>query len=90
MPVNRREFIKTATSAVAGAAVGAATSYAVQQVKKRTVGATVEGYHVSTAGPARMKLSFEPYELQLRHTVTVASSSRTSTPDDQLKSEYDA
>lgn len=89
MPVNRREFIKTATSAVAGAAVGAATSYAVQQVKKRTVGATVEGYYVNTAGPARMKLSFEPYELQLRHTFTVASYSRTSTPDVQVKIEYD-
>ncbi len=89
MPFNRREFIKTATSAVAGAAVGAATSYAVQQVKKRTVGATVEGYHVNTAGPARMKLSFEPYELQLRHTFTVASYSRTSTPDVQVRIEYD-
>ena len=89
MPFNRREFIKTATSAVAGAAVGAATSYAVQEVKKRTVGATVEGYHVNTAGPARMKLSFEPYELQLRHTFTVASYSRTTTPDVQVKIEYD-
>ncbi|MBQ6179428.1 MAG: dipeptide epimerase [Bacteroidales bacterium] len=89
MPFNRREFIKTATSAVAGAAVGAATSYAVQEVKKRTVGATVEGYHVNTAGHARMKLSFEPYELQLRHTFTVASYSRTSTPDVQVRIEYD-
>ena len=89
MPVNRREFIKTATSAVAGAAVGAATSYAVQQVKKRTVGATVEGYHVNTAGGARMKLSWEPYELQLRHVFTVASYSRTTTPDVQVKIEYD-
>ena len=89
MPFNRREFIKKATSAVAGAAVGAATSYAVQEVKKRTVGATVEGYHVNTADPARMKLSFEPYELQLRHTFTVASYSRTTTPDVQVKIEYD-
>ena len=89
MPFNRREFIKTATSAVAGAAVGAATSYAVQQVKKRTVGASVEGYHVNTSGSARMKLSFEPYELQLRHTFTVASYSRTSTPDVQVRIEYD-
>ena len=89
MPFNRREFIKTATSAVAGAAVGAATSYAVGQVKKRTVGASVEGYHVNTSGSARMKLSFEPYELQLRHTFTVASYSRTTTPDVQVKIEYD-
>lgn len=36
-----------------------------------------------------MKLSFEPYELQLRHTFTVSSYSRTTTPDVQLKLEYD-
>ena len=89
MPFNRREFIKTATSAVAGAAVGAATSYAVQQVKKRTVGASVEGYHVNPSGLAKMILSFEPYELQLRHTFTVASYSRNTTPDVQVKIEYD-
>ena len=89
MPVNRRDFIKTATSAVAGAAVGAATSFAIEQAKKRTVGSTFEGYHVNTSGPARMKLSFEPYELQLRHTFTVASYSRNSTPDVQVRIEYD-
>ena len=36
-----------------------------------------------------MKLSFEPYTLQLRHTFTVASYSRTTTPDVQVKIEYD-
>ncbi len=46
-------------------------------------------YHVNTAGGARMKLSWEPYELQLRHVFTVASYSRTTTPDVQVKIEYD-
>ena len=89
MPVNRREFIKTAGSAIAGAAVGSAISIGIEEAKKRTVGSTFEGYHVNTSGPARMKLSFEPYELQLRHTFTVASYSRTTTPDVQVKIEYD-
>lgn len=39
--------------------------------------------------PARMKLSFEPYNLQLRHTFTVSSFSRTSTPDVQVRIDYD-
>lgn len=36
-----------------------------------------------------MKLSFFPYELQLRHTFTVASYSRTTTPGVQVRIEYD-
>lgn len=40
-------------------------------------------------GSARMRLSFEPYELKLRHTFTVATYSRTTTPDVQVKIEYD-
>ena len=89
MPFNRREFIKTAGSAIAGAAVGSAVSYGIEEAKKRTVGATVQGYHVNPSGLAKMKLSFEPYELQLRHTFTVASYSRDTTPDVQVKIEYD-
>ena len=89
MPFNRREFIKTAGSAIAGAAVGAATSFAVEEAKKRTVGNSFEGYHVNTLGPAKMRLTFEPYGLQLRHTFTVASYSRNSTPGVQVRVEYD-
>ena len=40
-------------------------------------------------GKARMKLSWAPYELQLRHTFTVASYSRTTTPDVQVRIDYD-
>lgn len=36
-----------------------------------------------------MHLKFEPYELQLQHTFTVASYSRTTTPDVQVEIEYD-
>ena len=33
----------------------------------------------------RMQLSFEPYQLELRHTFTVASYSRKSTPGMQVR-----
>ncbi len=36
-----------------------------------------------------MKLCFEPYELQLRHTFTVSSYSRKTTPGVQVKIEYE-
>lgn len=40
-------------------------------------------------GSGKMKLSWEPYELVLAHTFTVASYSRKSTPDVQVKIEYE-
>ena len=42
-----------------------------------------------SGGGGRMKLRFEPYELQLQHTFTVSSYSRTTTPDVQVEIEYD-
>lgn len=43
----------------------------------------------ATAGDKKLRLSFYPYELQLRHTFTVAEYSRTTTPDVQVEIEYD-
>ena len=37
----------------------------------------------------KMKLRFFPYELKLRHVFTVATYSRTTTPDVQVEIEYD-
>lgn len=42
-----------------------------------------------TASRSRMKLTFAPYELMLRHVFTVASFSRSTTPDIQVQIEYD-
>ena len=89
MAIKRREFIKTAGSALVGAAVGAAVTIPIEEAKKKALGNSVQSYHVNKNGTARMKLSFEPYELKLRHTFTVASYSRTTTPDVQVKIEYD-
>lgn len=36
-----------------------------------------------------MKLSFEPYELKLKHVFTVSSFSRSTTPDVQIRIDYD-
>lgn len=44
-------------------------------------------YRIKT-GP-RMKLSWSPYEIELRHTFTVASYSRKTTPDVQVRIDYD-
>lgn len=38
---------------------------------------------------ARMKLRFFPYELKLRHVFTVATYSRSTTPDIQVEIDYD-
>ena len=36
-----------------------------------------------------MTLTFEPYELKLRHVFTVATNSRSTTPDIQVRLDYD-
>lgn len=47
------------------------------------------GVNRKTSGSRKMKLTYEPYELRLRHVFTVATYSRSSTPDIQVKIEYD-
>ena len=84
--MKRREFLKAAGLAGAGLA---ATGAGLSSCTGMGSGNAPKPYHVNTAGGARMKLSWEPYELQLRHVFTVASYSRTATPDVQVKIEYD-
>ena len=43
----------------------------------------------ASGGPHGLRLSFEPYELLLRHTFTVSSYSRTTTPGVQVRIDYD-
>ncbi|MBR5054081.1 MAG: twin-arginine translocation signal domain-containing protein [Bacteroidales bacterium] len=87
--MKRRDFIKT--TALAGLGVGLAGcikaeegSFAKSKVTKGERRASRK-----KDGKARMHLSFFPYELQLQHTFTVASYSRTTTPDVQVEIEYD-
>ena len=72
---NRRDFLKTSALAAAGVAL---------------VGCTGGPQRFSIInGDGKLHLKFFPYELQLRHTFTVASYSRTTTPDVQVEIEYE-
>jgi len=73
MKTNRRNFVKTLGVASLGAII-----------TKKTFGniPPVNGSRI-------MKLSFKPYDLQLKHTFTVASFSRNTTPVVLTEIEYD-
>ena len=80
--MQRRDFLKTAATATVGAAIlGTAGSCS-------TGNKNIPSPYI-VSGKPRMKLSFFPYELQLQHVFTVASYSRTTTPDVQVEIEYD-
>lgn len=76
MKTTRRQFLQTATLATAGAALSPLCSSAAPRQNKRSL-------------RSKMKLSFFPYELRLRHVFTVATYSRTTTPDVQVELEYE-
>ena len=82
--MDRRDFIKTGAMAAAATAAAGCGFGAGRDLGK---GKSPVAYKPS--GKARLRLSWEPYELKLRHTFTVSGSSRTSTPDVQVKLEYD-
>ncbi len=77
MKQNRRNFLKT-TGALAGSVMlaGSATNtFANTFGRKKMSG--------------KLKLSFKPYTLELKHVFTVASNSRTTTPVVLTEIEYD-
>ncbi len=84
MMQDRRTFLKTAAFATLGS--GLMINEALGAGKKR--GAWFNLNRKSGVG-AQMKLRFFPYELKLRHVFTVATYSRSTTPDVQVELEYD-
>ena len=69
--MKRRNFLKTTALAAAGVALS---------------GCKIGGKTLTAGGSGSgLQLKFFPYELQLRHTFTVASYSRTTTPDVQVE-----
>ena len=76
--MKRREFIKTAAISTAGIALSSCTP------------ASVRNDTAKISPGARLKLSWRPYELTLAHTFTVASYSRKTTPDVQVRIDYDS
>ncbi len=82
--MKRRDFIKT------GVTAGALLSVAGLSGCKVETSRTPRPYLLKSGSLSpRMKLSWEPYELELRHTFTVASYSRKTTPGVQVRIEYD-
>ncbi len=79
---NRRDFLKTATLAAIGSGLG------IHNVFAGKSGLAL--FSVNKLGKGgRMKMRFFPYELKLKHVFTVASYSRTTTPDVQVEIEYE-
>jgi L-alanine-DL-glutamate epimerase-like enolase superfamily enzyme len=79
MPRTRRTFLKL--SALAGGAL--AVPGTVSGIQPATTPASATGTPAGQAqrrAPRRMRLSFRPYTLELKHVFTIAISSRTTTP----------
>ena len=78
MKQNRRNFLKTAAFAAAAGSLSFDSSHAAPFTLMKSV-----------ALDGKMKLTFEPVDLQLRYTFTVSTYSRTMTPTVRTKIEYD-
>ena len=76
--MKRRDFFKTTGILAAGSVLGGCTSGGPQRFNFRKLG-TGEG----------LQLSFEPYELELRHVFTVSSYSRKTTPGVQVRIDFE-
>lgn len=75
MKQNRRDFLKTTSLLTAASISGLSTkSFAANFIKSKGT---------------KMKFSFRPYTLELKHVFTVAVSSRTTTPVMLTEIEYD-
>lgn len=84
--MRRREFLKTGALATVGAGL---LSTGTTLAKGLELTEDNKSVNFNVNGRARMKLSFEPYELKLKHVFTVSSFSRSTTPDVQLRIDYD-
>lgn len=84
--MKRRDFLKKGALAAAGAGLlGSGTTLA----KGLELTDNHKSVNFNVNGKARMHLSFEPYELKLKHVFTVSSFSRSTTPDVQVRIDYD-
>ena len=85
--MKRRDFLKTA--AVVGMA-GTGMMTGCKTISSGSDKPSTDGFNFNKLGNgAGLRLSFEPYELQLRHTFTVSSYSRKTTPGVQVRIDYE-
>lgn len=75
--MNRRNFLRTSALGLAMAATSPLSLSATDSPTR------------PTTRSGRLNLTFEPYELKLRHAFNLARSQRTTTPDVQVRIEYD-
>lgn len=80
---NRRDFLKTAVLAAVGSGMSVNSVLAGNKLP------ALFNINAKRGVVPKMKLRFFPYELKLRHVFTVATYSRTTTPDVQVEIEYD-
>ena len=78
MPIERRDFLKTVGLVAGGMVATSCGAVATDNTVKADVSPN-----------KKMKLSFRPYELQLKHAFNLAKSSRTTTPVMLVELEYD-
>lgn len=79
---NRRDFLKTAALAAMGSGLAMNGVFAGE--------AKPVSFSINKLGKGgKMKMKYFPYELKLKHVFTVASFSRTTTPDVQVEIEYE-
>lgn len=84
--MKRRDFLKKGALAAAGAGLlGSGTTLA----KGLELTDDHKSVNFNVNGKARIHLTFEPYELKLKHVFTVSSFSRSTTPDVQVRIDYD-
>ena len=76
-PYTRRNFLRTTGLTAVAGLIGVETVFAA--LKKNSSSYSGKG----------LKLSFVPFDLQLRHTFTLANSSRNNTPDILTKLEFE-
>lgn len=84
--MKRRDFLKKGALAAAGAGLLVSGNTFAKGLELKDDHKSV---NFNVNGKARMHLSFEPYELKLKHVFTVSSFSRSTTPDVQVRIDYD-
>ncbi len=97
MSQNRRNFLKTAALAALGTGVGIGQVFASDRslangrlLTGNVSNGTASPFSINKLGTGgQLKLRFFPYELRLKHVFTVATYSRTTTPDVQVEIEYE-
>lgn len=81
----RRDFIKKATLTTVGSALALSNIDALNVIVSKT-----KNVNINRKGTShKLEMKFFPYELKLRHVFTVATYSRTTTPDVQVEITYD-